>query len=1338
MSNINTSTSFSTKTVGSSSSSTQTKKPMPILFWRGAIDPNQLMTNTKIYSVIKNLLKNQHSKGNNLEKLKGYDIYSIRTNKKGRLLFSNLQMEGKKYLLLLEYLPNHGYKNSKFLKNGVLERFRNNQKEMIQKTEQPWEEISGKQAATIACHKNNPHSGLIGFEPVDYYNSTFIKLNDTQGTVLNAKLPMMVSGPPGSGKSCVALTLLSHFLKNEENQNDKRILFVCLSEKLAETMQNYWDKQLYSERTGTSEVIFKSYEDVLKNENPKFNKLSRVTEQEIYDWLKVQKISNPKTVLTEFQTLSPYSKEEYLKLGAKQSLYEDQDDRNNVWSLFQKYTVWLKTNNKYDIRFADMKKKGGYDLIAVDEAADFSPLAMMQLYNLAKNGKISFFMDTQQDLEDGLSKRIHLKKLMFKNNIKIVSIHLPSVYRCPKAVVDLANRWLGIKAILSGGVADKDEYRNIQLANQKSKDNGQVSFTEKQFKEVYSNLRSKHKETDIAVITTEEKKEDLKNKGLNKTLLFTSEEIKGLEFSAVILYKPFDLDAFKEINKRLVEVKKDELKKNLHRSKQKPDISILSKLIPEMNKFFTSITRTKNTLVICQKRHHHLKHLYRLLSVSEAKKTVSGSSNSVSIKTTTEDWFMLAKEFLYSHRTAKFEEVCRNNLKKDPEEVKRQIHNTYTTSSSSSSSTSSSSTSTQNNRVSKKNSIKPSAKQRTNRRKNKGSTVKKQKTIPPKKNTPVRNGPSEREIKYIEGLSSNLSEINLRNLLMHKKRERFLIDVPCENGLNLIENIFSSPKKIELFFRVFSNSNQLKKIISRDKGLTTNVLVCASLLGNKNFIKLLIESGADINGQDERGETALTIAVKNGNTELVELLIEKGAEINGKNKDGETALTIAVRSWSPRALAIIIKRQPELNNKTTLTRFTSHIKNIELLIEKGADINSKNMDGETVLMNAIQNGNTELVELLIKNGAEINGKSKDGETALMYAAQNGNTELVARLIKNGAEINGKSKDGETALMFAIFENHTEIVELLIENGANINAQDKKGDTALLLAVQSGHEKVVELLIKNGAKINDQNKNGATALMCAAQNGHEKVVELLIKRGAVINAQDTNGVTPLMSAAQNGHEKVVERLIKCGAETNARDIRYETALMYAAQSGHEKVIKLLINSSADINAQDKNGATTLLFMAQEGRTKIVELLIKGRADINLQNNQLRTPLMYAAYQGRIEIVKLLIKSGANINLRSNSFRTALIYAAMEGHEEIIKLLIKSGANINLRSNSFRTALMYAAMEGHEEVIKLLIKSGADIEIQDEEGHTALYIAAKNSHKKVVDLLIKQIREHKKPR
>ena len=172
------------------------------------------------------------------------------------------------------------------------------------------------------------------------------------------------------------------------------------------------------------------------------------------------------------------------------------------------------------------------------------------------------------------------------------------------------------------------------------------------------------------------------------------------------------------------------------------------------------------------------------------------------------------------------------------------------------------------------------------------------------------------------------------------------------------------------------------------------------------------------------------------------------------------------------------------------------VKQVKLLLDKGADVNTKNKDGVTVLMMASVEGQVDVVKLLLDKGADVNAKNKDGVTALVVAIARGNVDAMRLILDKGADVNAKNKDGATPLVVAIVQGNVDAVRLLLEKGAEINAKYEGGATVLMIAAGVGQVEVVKLLLAKGADVNAKDKDGMTALNAASQKGHTKVLELL--------------------------------------------------------------------------------------------------------------------------------------------------------------------------------------------------------------------------------------------------
>jgi uncharacterized protein len=158
--------------------------------------------------------------------------------------------------------------------------------------------------------------------------------------------------------------------------------------------------------------------------------------------------------------------------------------------------------------------------------------------------------------------------------------------------------------------------------------------------------------------------------------------------------------------------------------------------------------------------------------------------------------------------------------------------------------------------------------------------------------------------------------------------------------------------------------------------------------GDLEKVRTLIEEGAAIDAQSERGETPLILATLAGQAEVAELLIAKGAAIDGRNAGGFTPLHAAA--------------------------YAGDVAIAELLIEHGADINdAQNKAGVTPLFPAIEENHKGVAELLIANGADLGSIERHGYTALTRALFKGNEDVVMLLRARGAECQGSDVLGDS-------------------------------------------------------------------------------------------------------------------------------------------------------------------------------------------------------------------------------------------------------------------------------------------------------------------------------------
>lgn len=318
------------------------------------------------------------------------------------------------------------------------------------------------------------------------------------------------------------------------------------------------------------------------------------------------------------------------------------------------------------------------------------------------------------------------------------------------------------------------------------------------------------------------------------------------------------------------------------------------------------------------------------------------------------------------------------------------------------------------------------------------------------------------------------------------------------------------------------NSSQIEALIKQGASVNAQnkkgvpVLLRAVVKGDPNAVKLLLDNGADIEGNKDQLPPVFWAAVM-GKTEIVKLFVNKGIEINARDDSGTTLLMAA-------ALPMDAKND---DNK---------IKLVDYLLQKGADLNAVNNERETALFRTLAaKDRPGLCNFLISKGTRIDTKNIYGVTPLIVAADAGNLKVVKTLIQNGADVQAVDNKGMSALMRATWTGNVDVVRTLLDHGVDVNAVTS-GGASLAYLKPRGHTVLDDFLYamqkaELGQDVDAVAAKGMTALMIAAMRGHLEVVKLLISKGADVNAKDDAGNTAITYALSRGHIEVGNVLVQ---------------------------------------------------------------------------------------------------------------------------------------------------------------------------------------------------------------
>jgi len=277
-----------------------------------------------------------------------------------------------------------------------------------------------------------------------------------------------------------------------------------------------------------------------------------------------------------------------------------------------------------------------------------------------------------------------------------------------------------------------------------------------------------------------------------------------------------------------------------------------------------------------------------------------------------------------------------------------------------------------------------------------------------------------------------------------------------------------------------------------DNDRITPLLCALKFLYIGNAPQVLLEHGASVHVRDKDGQTALHLALRRGFSNMVALLLQSGADIDAQDNDDMTPLLYVVT-------------HPNLAATT------------QLLLEHGASVHLRNKDGLTPLHFAVGYDRPDEVALLLQFGAPVDALDNYNRTPLHVLAFSRSGTTAPLLLQHGASVHTRSKNGQTPLHFASRYSPPDVVALLLKSGADVDAQDNNSVTPLHFALSSSLQgifidddsrdreelleenlKTIELLLEHGANVHLQDDHGKTPVQVASAKAKQQTEQLFFR------------------------------------------------------------------------------------------------------------------------------------------------------------------------------------------------------------------------------------------------
>ncbi len=549
-------------------------------------------------------------------------LYRARLDRKNRMLLSLVSWGVERCWLLLEYIPNHDYASSRFLRGVPVDEDRIETIDRVDAEE--CEELE---------YLNSKSDRLAIFDK-------FISYNDSQEDICHAVPPILIAGTAGSGKTLLALEKMKAV--------PGKVLYVSLSPQLVRHSRHLYDRAV--DRQPGQQASFLSFVEFLESFGRPPGRWTSF--EDFLLWLTRQPGLSAQRdfymLYEEFMGViggalppqgppRPLTRAEYCALGLRQALFPPRE-RAAVYDSFAAYTRHLGQRGLCSLGLTAghyrQRIEPTYDFLVIDEAQDLTPAQQyLLLRSLKTAGQFVVCGDSNQVVHPNFFSWSAFKSLLhhrreFIAHSRVVR-QLDNNFRNPVKVANVANRVLRLKRARFGSL---DRESNTLLAPMKQ-NQGEVSLLTAS-PDIITDLNERTaRSTDCAVIVLRDRDKEEAARAFDTPLIFSVREAKGLEYPHIVLYNLVD-SAAREFSEIVRGLDRQKMSGDFvySRARNKSDRS-LHRYKFYVNALYVGMTRTLGSLYLVERDPSHI--LLQLLGLSR----VGGGELSLEAHTSTaENW----------------------------------------------------------------------------------------------------------------------------------------------------------------------------------------------------------------------------------------------------------------------------------------------------------------------------------------------------------------------------------------------------------------------------------------------------------------------------------------------------------------------------------------------------------------------------------------------------------------------------------------------------------------------------------------------------------------------------
>ena len=507
--------------------------------------------------------------------------------------------------------------------------------------------------------------------------------------------------------------------------------------------------------------------------------------------------------------------------------------------------------------------------------------------------------------------------------------------------------------------------------------------------------------------------------------------------------------------------------------------------------------------------------------------------------------------------------------------------------------------------------------------------------------------------------------------------------------------------------------------------------------------KLVHKLSNFLNIKNNKGLTALQIAIKISYKDIVKLLIDNNASLSEIDpKSGNTIVHLATDNE---------------RNDCNMELFNTVIKAVKRRDKdrlSNTILNRRNSDQKTPLHISVRGKEKVfMTKSLLDAGVPLEIYDRDKNTALHIATENKDEETVKvimqHLIKRGREYR-LAERGWEYMRELVRENKKKQIPVCIPTSPSIlksmlqawnhfysvNFGEGRRGFLIHLAVFEQNTSLVKGIVDGMKEIEKHYENGSRDLV-----------------GNILSSRDNEDLTPLHIAAEKGNEQIAHILIRAGADIQLNSAK-GTSFEVAMQKDHTELALYLVGEGANIDKYPN----LLAYDKISNQYIQDEIFAKGKVNLKRRISSADcTIIHYAAKQSSVSRISFLLRNGIALTASDRDGKRVLHYAIQyrDNNYDVLKFFLDEATKRDELDKdppnhlTFMEALMHRDLDGITPVMlaasldridffKLLITPSYEylletFDTRDPDENNVIHYLANNKSIKTAQLIVPHIQK-----